>query len=138
MAQHRSKSVFARSRVAQQRPGADRDTEPPVIQPTPIVQQSTPSEGSEGDSWRARMSEENERRVAAMTEQERDEERREIEERFGKNIREVLERARMAREANKSETTPGASLEKDIARGVPDDSGITRPGPPSAYTVNMR
>jgi hypothetical protein len=101
------------------------------------MQKYTPSEGSEGDDWRAQISEENERRVAVMTEQERDEERREIEEKFGKDIGEVLKRARMVREANKGQTTPAASLERDLAGGLPDDSGITQPLPPSAYTVNM-
>ncbi|KAH9175655.1 hypothetical protein EDB89DRAFT_2241059 [Lactarius sanguifluus] len=100
MAQHRSESVFARSRKAQQQPGAQllRATEPPVVQPAPIMQKYTPSKGSEDNDWRAQISEENERRVAAMTEHEREEERREIEERFGKNVGEVLQKARKARE----------------------------------------
>lgn len=66
-----------------------------------------------------------------MTEHEREEERREIEERFGKNIGEVLQRARKAREANQEQTKPATSLESDLARGLPDDSAIARPVPPT-------
>lgn len=140
MAQHRSKSVFARSRRVQQQPGAQllRATEPPVVQPAPIMQKHTPSEGSEDDNWRAQMSEENERRVAAMSEQEREEEQKEIEEKFGRNIGEVLQRARMAREANQGQTKPATSLESDLARGLPDDSRIAQPVPPSAYDIKIR
>ena len=83
------------------------------------------------------MGEENERRVASMTDQERDEERRGIEERFGKNIGEVLKRARMAREANKGRTEPTASLEGELARGLLNDGGIARPVPPSAYNITI-
>ena len=137
VAQHRSKSVFARSREAQQQPGVHplRVTEPPVVHPTPIIQKYASSEGSEVDNWRAQMSEENERRVASMTEQEREDERREIEERFGKNVGEVLKRARMTREANGNQT---ASLERDLADGVVNDSGVAQPVPPSAYDITMR
>ncbi|KAI9443007.1 hypothetical protein H4582DRAFT_1872655 [Lactarius indigo] len=137
MAQHRSESVFARSRKAQQQPGAQlsRATEPPIVHAAPVVQKNSPLEGSEGDDWRARMSEENERRVAAMTEHEREEERREIEERFGKSIGEVLQRARRTREANQGRTKPASSLESDLARGLPDDSAIAHPLPPTLRIV---
>lgn len=139
VAQHRSKSVFARSREAQGQLGAHplRVTEPPVVQPTPIIQKHVSSEGSEGDNWRAQISEENERRVASMTEQERMEAQREIEEKFGKNIGEVLKRARMAREADKGQTEPIASLEEDLAGGLLNDSRIAQPLPPSAYNITM-
>ncbi|KAH9060201.1 hypothetical protein EDB87DRAFT_1562157 [Lactarius vividus] len=139
MAQHRSESVFARSRKAQQQSSLQllRTTEPPVVQLAPIIQKDTPSEGSEDNDWRAQISEENERRVAAMTEHEREEERREIEERFGKNIGEVLQRARRAREASPGQTKPATSLESDLARGLPDDSAIAQPVLPSAYEPNI-
>jgi hypothetical protein len=57
------------------------------------------------------MSEENERRVAAMTEEEREQERGQIRENFGKNIGEVLRKARMAREAHEKQKKTAASLE---------------------------
>jgi hypothetical protein len=56
------------------------------------------------------MSEENERRVGAMTEEEREQERREIEERFGKNIGDVLRRVRMARESQEKRKNAAAAL----------------------------
>lgn len=83
------------------------------------------------------MSEENERRVASMTEQEREEAQREIEEKFGKNIGEVLKRAKIARGADKGQTKPNASLEEDIARGILNDSGIAQPVPPSASNITL-
>jgi hypothetical protein len=61
------------------------------------------------------MSEENERRVAAMTEEEREQERREIEEKFGKNVGDVLRRARLAREAHQKQKNGVVSLEGDIS-----------------------
>ena len=45
------------------------------------------------------MEEENQRRVEAMTESELEAERKEILERFGPNVGEILRRARAAREA---------------------------------------
>lgn len=45
------------------------------------------------------MEEQNRRRVEAMTEEEREAERREILERFGPNVGEILRKARAARDA---------------------------------------
>jgi hypothetical protein len=64
------------------------------------------------------MSEENERRVAAMTEEEREQERREIEEKFGKNIGDVLRRARLAREAHQKQKNGVASSEGDTSKRI--------------------
>jgi len=50
------------------------------------------------DAWRDRVSKENEERVAAMDDAEREEEIRQILERFGSNIGDVLKRAKLARE----------------------------------------
>jgi hypothetical protein len=50
------------------------------------------------NSWREQMSAENEMRVANMTEEERETERREILERFGTGVGSVLKHARLARE----------------------------------------
>ena len=122
-AQHRSKSVFARNRGAQQQSTAllSQAAVPPVVQLAPRTQELVPPKEPDTDEWRVRMSEENERRVATMTEEEREQERREIEEKFGKNIGDVLRRARMAREAHASQKTAAASsLEGEtINRVVP-------------------
>ena len=87
-----------------------------------------PAEGLDTDDWRARMSEENEKRVGAMTEEEREHERREIEERYGKNIGDVLRRVRMARESLEKQKKAAASLEGDLTPSRPDGgSGIAVP-----------
>ncbi|KAJ3851692.1 hypothetical protein EV368DRAFT_42587 [Lentinula lateritia] len=53
------------------------------------------------DEWRSHVSAENEARVQAMTEEERAAETREILERFGPSVSEILRRARENREKNK-------------------------------------
>jgi hypothetical protein len=85
------------------------------------------------------MSEENERRVAAMTEEEREQDRREIEERFGKNIGEVLRRARMARESHEKQQNAVPSLEVDPAPSLPEGGSeiTTRSIPPGSFQVKM-
>lgn len=128
-AQHRSKSVFARNQARQQ-PAASssRDAVPPVVQQASETNDLLPSEGLDTDDWRVRMNEENERRVGAMTEEEREQERREIEEKFGKNIGDVLRRVRMARESQEKQNKAAASLEGDLTPSRPDgDSGIAMP-----------
>ena len=68
-----------------------------------------------------------------MTEEEREQERREIEEKFGKNIGEVLRRARMARESHEEQKNAVASLEGEgpPAPSLPDGgSKITMPSVP--------
>jgi hypothetical protein len=65
------------------------------------------------------MSEENERAVAAMTEEEREQERGEIREKFGKNIGDVLRKVRMAREAHEKQEKTVDALEGD---GIPPGS----------------
>jgi len=85
------------------------------------------------------MSEENERRVATMTEEERAQERREIEEIFGQNIGDVLRRARMAREAMENQQKPISSPERGPAPDQPDagNKATTPSVPPGSYKVVM-
>lgn len=135
-AQHRSTSVFARNREARQQPAAlpSRDSVPPVILQTSRTKEPRPEEEPDTDDWRVRMSKENERHVAAMTEEEREQERREIEEKFGKHIGEVLRRARMARESHEKQKNVVASLE-----GLPDRGSKTTmlSVPPGPFQVIM-
>ena len=100
------------------------------------MQEVLPSEEPDTDAWRVQISQENERRVAAMTEEEREQERREIEEKFGKNIGEVLKRVRMAREANEKQKVAVASLEGDPGSLPSGTSGKTTP-PPGSYEVKI-
>ena len=129
-AQHRSKSVFSRNREARQQLAAlsPRDGVPPIVQQASRTNDLLPPEELDTDDWRVRMSEEHERHVAAMTEEEREQERREIEERFGKNVSDVLRRARMARESHEKHKKAVVSLEGDPTPGHPDGgSGIAMP-----------
>jgi RNA polymerase II-associated protein 1 len=130
-AQHRSKSVFARNREveAQQQPVgvSSRVAGPPVVQPSLSGQGLLPSKQPDVGDWRAQMSEENERHIAAMTEEEREESRREIEEKFGKNIGDVLKRVRMAREVNEMQKKAVASLELDLAHSPSNANSSTEP-----------
>jgi RNA polymerase II-associated protein 1 len=90
--QHRSKSAFARNRD-DLRKSVSRPKDVPMVLPTNIYPAST-----EPTDWRQQISKENEERVAGMTEEEREEEIRQILERFGTSVGDVLKRARLARQ----------------------------------------
>ena len=112
---HRSKSLFARKRETQQQSIIpSHAATPPVIQLAPRTQEQGEPDT---EDWRVQMSEENERRVAAMTEEEREQERGEIREKFGKNIGDVLRKARMARETHEKQKKTVAPLETDRTPG---------------------
>ncbi|OCH89933.1 hypothetical protein OBBRIDRAFT_755864 [Obba rivulosa] len=103
--QHRSKSAFARAREDLKRQCSERPREPPLVQPSSIPPPSTgPAlNRSDTDEWRSQVDEENRRRVEHMTEEEREQERQEILERFGPNVGEILRKAREARESQRSQ-----------------------------------
>ncbi|KAJ3903440.1 hypothetical protein F5879DRAFT_149047 [Lentinula edodes] len=70
--------------------------------PSTIQSQNQKQNGvSSTDDWRSHVSAENEAKVQAMTEEERADETREILERFGPSVSEILRRARENRERNK-------------------------------------
>lgn len=103
-AKHRSQSAFARARNdAKNSDGASRPHKAPVVEPlrSPAAGPSSLAD-TEGD-WRKQVEDENRRRVENMTEEEREQERMEIMERFGPNIAEVLRKARAAREGKGAE-----------------------------------
>ncbi|KAJ7451055.1 hypothetical protein FB451DRAFT_1145830 [Mycena latifolia] len=85
---HRSKkSAFARARESQP---AARDHVPIVIPSrTPVTE--------DPDGWRAQMSRDNQLRVEAMTDEEREEDRQEIIAKFGPGIGDLLKKMREAR-----------------------------------------
>ncbi|KAI0036285.1 hypothetical protein K488DRAFT_41524 [Vararia minispora EC-137] len=92
VASHRSQSAFARGRDASRTKNTGivgRPTVPPSVTPLPAPL---------SDDWRGQVGKENARKVAEMTQEEREREKREIMERFGPNIAEVLKRARIGRE----------------------------------------
>ncbi|KAI0671182.1 hypothetical protein C8Q78DRAFT_974610 [Trametes maxima] len=109
--QHRSQSAFARARLDAQKPAGQRLREVPVIQPSsglnfepqnPDVKRE--QQNSDPEGWRTQMEEQNAQRVETMTEEEREQERAEILEKFGPNVAEVLRRAREAREGKRKES----------------------------------
>jgi len=105
--QHRSKSAFARNREDLRKSGISRLHNVPAITPSSKLGSRHPSSPppSVGD-WRDQISRENEERVAGMTEEEREQERKEIVERFGANVGDVLRRARLARDKPKEVLQP--------------------------------
>jgi len=119
--QHRSKSAFARNREELRKSGTARLYTVPAI--TPSSKHSSRHPASPPPSsvdWRDQVSRENEERVAGMTEEEREQERREIVERFGANVGDVLRRARLARDKQHvpKEVPQPMHLEPDSERVV--------------------
>ncbi|KAI8986157.1 hypothetical protein BD414DRAFT_51224 [Trametes punicea] len=113
--QHRSQSAFARARRNEQKPRGERQK--PVSRPLPP---NPVAPLSNADVWRKQMEEENLRRVEGMTEEELEQERVEILEKFGPNVAEVLRKAREVRE------------EKRRERGSPKPDVGAKPSPPSS------
>ncbi|RPD56637.1 hypothetical protein L226DRAFT_615407 [Lentinus tigrinus ALCF2SS1-7] len=130
---HRSQSAFARARAT----GSAKRA-----QQVPTVQSSAPprkdaSQSSVPEDWRAQVEEDNRRRVEAMTEEEREQERAEILEKFGPGIADVLRRARATREANqrsggeKVGLEPSAFSSPHQPRGEVGEIGSRSPSPES-------
>lgn len=113
-AQHRSKSAFARNREKQRNHGSARPRDVPNVVLAPV--QSSSEQESNSDNWRGQIGEENQRRVEAMTDEEREEEKRQIYEHFGPEIGSILKRAKELAVA-KDETAP-KSIPASIARGM--------------------
>jgi hypothetical protein len=90
IAQHRSKSAFSRGREDFKKTRAQA--------PPPVVSANAGAQSVEREDRLRQISEENERRVADMTEEERMQERAEILKRFGPDVGDILRRAREARE----------------------------------------
>ena len=134
--QHRSKSAFSKGRDALRRPGdsSSRLSEPPTVATVPLYNdQNMQSNGFHTDpggldvdspDWRTQISEENERRVASMTDEEREQERREVEERFGRNIGDILKKARVAREVKEVKETLRKNDSSMKFAGRTNDDGL--------------
>ncbi|KAJ3525683.1 hypothetical protein NM688_g8368 [Phlebia brevispora] len=157
--QHRSKSAFARARDDQKKSsGSERLQRPPAIASSARLKsevpsyeyddaQSHPQSNLDGD-WRRDIEEENKSRVASMTESEREEERREILERFGSGVGDILRKARAAREAaqgqNGRPSTPPHSERKPLRSALasrptsPDLLSTSSTRPPSRNDKRIR
>ncbi|CAK5264205.1 unnamed protein product, partial [Mycena citricolor] len=113
-AAHRTKkSAFVRAREAKNSASSGtlpKDRGPPTVFAStskfarPSASARTPSPPTfdrdlarDADDWRTQMSLENERKVESMTEEEREEERREILSKFGPHIGDILKKAKAAR-----------------------------------------
>jgi hypothetical protein len=86
------KSAFARSREESKKSAGVSATRVREV-PSVVSHRDVASP----DDWREQISHQNEDKVAAMTEEEREQERQEIIERFGDGIAEILRKAREAR-----------------------------------------
>ena len=116
--QHRSKSAFARNRDDLRR-SVSKPKDVPIVLPTNVHPPS-----AEPANWRQQISKENEERVADMTEEQREEEIRQILERFGTSVGDVLKRARLAREAK---SVTGKTLETIDTGGEKHSQGHSTP-----------
>ncbi|KAJ3863557.1 hypothetical protein EV359DRAFT_42940 [Lentinula novae-zelandiae] len=94
--------------------------------PSTVLSQNQKQNGvGSTDDWRSHVSAENEARVQAMTEEERADETREILERFGPSVSEILRRARENRERNKD--VKFTSLEEGVGE-LSSNPSIGLPG----------
>ncbi|KAF5388725.1 hypothetical protein D9757_004804 [Collybiopsis confluens] len=115
--QHRSQksSTFLKTREENKKK-AELPSQRPVDVPPIVHDSSTAGPGPKtlenqnrkesGDDWRTQISAENEAKVEAMTGDEREAEIREVLERFGPSVGEILRRAREKREARKENKIP--------------------------------
>jgi len=112
--QHRSKSAFARGRGELQKTGSSRPRDVPTVIQT--VRRPKPVDP---DEWRKQVSRGNQERVEAMTDEEREEERREIIARFGAGVGDLLKRVQKARarEADKRDEAPIAGHNQPVVIG---------------------
>ncbi|KZT69607.1 hypothetical protein DAEQUDRAFT_765434 [Daedalea quercina L-15889] len=101
----------------------------PVVQPVMKLEIPEPvvaarRSGGESGDWRGQVEEENRRRVETMTEEEREQERRDVLERFGPDVGDILRKARAARERKerKTENAEGGREEIPLVPGSPSRS----------------
>ncbi|KAG6890583.1 hypothetical protein C0992_000401 [Termitomyces sp. T32_za158] len=124
--QHRSKSAFARNIDNLRRTGSSRPRNVPTIVPSRPTRLQGPTDP---DTWRDRMGRENEERVASMTEEEREQERQEILDRFGAGVGDLLKRVMRAREKQATSVQGDNTLSTDTAQG---QSSVLEPVPVTA------
>jgi RNA polymerase II-associated protein 1 len=99
-AQHRSKSVFSKSRKDSEGSGSTTASASASFS-SPLANVSLPS--AHTSDWRSQIHEENERRVAGMTEEEHARARAAILDHFGDGIGDVLNKVRGLRERREQE-----------------------------------
>jgi len=143
--QHRSKSAFSRAREEEKNSRNARSTTVPPILPTHPAEQTQNRDlevdsPANDDAMRRQISEENERRVANMSEDERQQERREILEQLGNGVGDLLERVRAARSKNMTKApvaVEDAFVQKEEAPVVSREIPIVSPLPGLATRPNL-
>lgn len=143
--QHRSKSAFARAREEEKSTRNVRPTTVPLVIPARPVEQHQSRDFEVGsrtadDVMRQQISEENARRVANMTEEEREQERREVLEQLGSGAGDLLERVRAARSRNTTKApaiTEGILSQNEQAPAVSREIPIVSPLPGLATRRNL-
>ncbi|KAF4577461.1 hypothetical protein EYR40_003001 [Pleurotus pulmonarius] len=128
--QHRSKSAFARGRDDARKGDATtiRQAAPP-----PVIPSKADAEG-----WREQISRENETRVQNMSESERQEEIKEIMQRFGSGVGDILRKAREARQKQtKDDLDPVPLTSPTLEERRPPLKRVGSP-PPALSTSSTR
>jgi RNA polymerase II-associated protein 1 len=97
--QHRSKSAFARGReeLSRRQASTGNPGQVPAIKPSKPPAATQVNGTDDANDWRKQVSEENQRKVEAMTDDERAAEVGDILQRFGANVGDILLRAREKR-----------------------------------------
>ncbi|KAG1810852.1 uncharacterized protein BJ212DRAFT_1376342 [Suillus subaureus] len=143
--QHRSKSAFARAKEEEKSSDNVRPTAVPLVIPARPIEQTESRDlqvdsHTPDDAMRQQISEENERRVANMTEEEREQERREVLEQLGSGAGALLERVRAAR-SRKTTKAPaiaeGILVQNEQAPEVSREIPIVSPLPGLAIRRNL-
>ncbi|THH29373.1 hypothetical protein EUX98_g4819 [Antrodiella citrinella] len=119
-AKHRSQSAFAKARNDTRNiDGLSRLRDIPIVEPLKSPRAGSSSQQDTEGDWRKQAEAENQRKVESMTDEEREQERIEILERFGPNIAEVLRKARQAREGTAEQTEQKDPLSIDTTLKSP-------------------
>ncbi|KAF8835931.1 hypothetical protein BDN67DRAFT_1015100 [Paxillus ammoniavirescens] len=124
--QHRSKSAFARAREEGKGNSGARLNDVPSVTPTqrpppPLHLLDTNPIPTDTEALQRQISEENERKIASMTEEEIEKEKQEILEQLGSGTGALLSRIREARQ-RKSNEEASVSAEKSVEGKVVDVS----------------
>lgn len=143
--QHRSKSAFARAREDERSSINSRTKNVPLVLPTRPTEQTRPREvevdiPANDDAIRRQISEENERRIANMSQEEREQERRDIIDQLGNGVGDLLERVRAARSRNSTKTpavVDDIPVQKEQVPEVSREIPIVSPLPGLAARPNL-
>jgi hypothetical protein len=122
VAQHRSKSAFARGRDLQKRGFIAKSSETPaVISTRESGVGADASDELQAHDWRRQISEENDQKVKSMSEEERVQATEEIFEQFGSGVGELFEKIAQARKRKAADTQSAGDIEQGRSAKVPGE-----------------